>query len=133
MSIARHYNEWLSLIEVSGPFLSLPILLRVFPQGLDALDKAHSAEARLAYEEWVENQCGLRPEPAIHSIWVRYVLERLLGFDKANLLEGQAIPTHLNATVAEQSETLRPDLVISSGDATASMLVCQYPFSFSFR
>ncbi len=36
MSIARHHNEWLSLIEISGPFLSMPVLLRVFPQGLDA-------------------------------------------------------------------------------------------------
>jgi hypothetical protein len=36
MSIARHHTEWLSLIEVSGPFLSMPVLLRVFPQGLDA-------------------------------------------------------------------------------------------------
>ncbi len=36
MSIARHHAEWLSLLEVSGPFLSMPVLLRVFPQGLDA-------------------------------------------------------------------------------------------------
>jgi hypothetical protein len=36
MSIARHHAEWLSLVEVSGPFLSMPVLLRVFPQGLDA-------------------------------------------------------------------------------------------------
>lgn len=27
MSIARHHNEWLSLLEVSGPFLSLPVLI----------------------------------------------------------------------------------------------------------
>ena len=25
MSIANHYSEWLSLIEASGPFLSLPV------------------------------------------------------------------------------------------------------------
>jgi hypothetical protein len=34
MSIARHHAEWLSLIESSGPFLSLPVLLQTFPQGL---------------------------------------------------------------------------------------------------
>jgi hypothetical protein len=27
MSIARHHAEWLSLLDVSGPFLSLPVLL----------------------------------------------------------------------------------------------------------
>jgi len=38
VSIARHHHEWLSLLEVSGPFLSLPVLMRVFPQGLEEQD-----------------------------------------------------------------------------------------------
>lgn len=36
MSIARHHAEWLSLLEISGPFLSTPVLMGVFPQELDA-------------------------------------------------------------------------------------------------
>src|SRR5262249_35896469 len=36
MSIARHHAEWLSLVEVSGPFLSMPVLLEAFPTGLEA-------------------------------------------------------------------------------------------------
>jgi hypothetical protein len=54
MSIARHHAEWLSLLEISGPFLSTPILLRVFPQGLDEDDPDHRRELRLAYEEWLD-------------------------------------------------------------------------------
>lgn len=119
VSIARHHNEWLSLLEVSGPFLSMPVLLRAFPQGLDALDKDQLAELRLAYEEWLDNQNSLRPSPAIHSIWVRYVLEHILGFEKEHISEGQAIPAHLKAFVAEQGETLRPDLVIASPEDPA--------------
>lgn len=114
MSIARHHNEWLSLIEISGPFLSLPVLMRTFPQGLDALDRDSLAELRLAYEEWLDDQNSLRPSPAIHSVWVRYVLEHVLGFEKSHLLEGPAIPATLQAFVAEQGETLRPDLVVSN-------------------
>ena len=95
MSIARHHNEWLSLIEISGPFLSLPVLLRTFPQGLDALDRDSMAELRLAYEEWLDDQNSLRPSPAIHSVWVRYVLEHVLNFEKSQLLEGPAIPPTL--------------------------------------
>ena len=49
MSIARHHAEWLSLLEISGPFLSMPVLLRAFPQGLDADDSAHAGELRAAY------------------------------------------------------------------------------------
>ena len=30
--------EWLSLIDVSGPFLAEPVLNDVFPQGLEAVD-----------------------------------------------------------------------------------------------
>ncbi len=29
MSDARHHADWLSLVEVSGPFVSLPVLMRV--------------------------------------------------------------------------------------------------------
>jgi len=112
MSIARHHNEWLSLLEVSGPFLSMPVLMRVFPQGLEALDRDMLAELRQAYNEWLDDQNSLRPTPAIHSVWVRYVLERVLGLEKANLLEGPAIPANLKTFVAEQGETLSPDLVI---------------------
>lgn len=119
MSIARHHNEWLSLIEISGPFLSLKVLMRTFPQGLEALDRDGLAELRLAYEEWLDDQNSLRPSPAIHSVWVRYVLEHVLGFEKSHLLEGPAIPATLQAFVAEQGETLRPDLAIVSNDPSA--------------
>jgi len=48
MSIARHHAEWLSLLEISGPVLSMPVLLRAFPQGLDAHDPdAFRAQAGL--------------------------------------------------------------------------------------
>ena len=35
MPYSGNHNEWLSLIEVSGPFLSVPVLDRVLPQGLE--------------------------------------------------------------------------------------------------
>ena len=136
MSIARHHNEWLSLIEISGPFLSLPVLMRVFPQGLDALDGDGLTELRLAYEEWLDDQNSLRPSPAIHSVWARYVLEHVLGFEKVNLLEGPAIPATLQAYIAEQGETLHPDLVIANplpqageGALGVRVLVQVYPIT----
>jgi anti-sigma factor RsiW len=41
--IARHHAEWLSLVEVSGPFLTLPVLQRAFPQGLEDTDPESAA------------------------------------------------------------------------------------------
>jgi len=71
-SLAGHHAEWLSLLDVSGPFLSMPVLLRAWPHGLDmdAESPELRRELRAAYEEWLDNQGGLRPEPAIHRAWV---------------------------------------------------------------
>ncbi len=122
MSIARHHAEWLSLLEVSGPFLSMPVLLRAFPQGLDAHDPDAFRELRLAYEEWhaLRNQGGLRPNPALHTGWVRFVLERALELPPQVIAEGQAISPSLKAVIAEHGETLRPDLVVNALAETPS-------------
>jgi very-short-patch-repair endonuclease len=112
MSTARHHAEWLSLVEASGPFLSMPVLLQVFPNGLEAHDSDQMRMLRSAHEEWQDNQQGLRPEPAIHRAWVEFVLKETLGFLDEVLLTGQAIPAGLQVVMAEHQETLRPDWVV---------------------
>jgi hypothetical protein len=115
MSIAHHHTGWLSLVEVSGPFLSLPVLMRTFPQGLDAHDPDLMAHARVAAAEWEQNRDSACPDPAIHRQWVRFVLTDVLGLPEEVITEGQAIPAGLAVTVAERHETLRPDLVVDYG------------------
>ncbi|MCY6492299.1 Eco57I restriction-modification methylase domain-containing protein [Leptolyngbya sp. GGD] len=112
MSTARHHAEWLSLVEASGPFLSLPVLLKTFPAGLDAHDPEHLKLLRSASEEWQDNQFGLKPEPAIHRAWVEFVLKQTLELPDEVLLSGQQISSGLKVTIAEQNETIRPDWVI---------------------
>lgn len=51
MSIARHHAEWLSLVKISGPFLSLPVLMRVFSTGLDVCEPELAKRVKLAYGE----------------------------------------------------------------------------------
>lgn len=112
MSVARHHAEWLSLIEISGPFLSMPVLRETFPQGLDAHDAALSRTLRTAYEEWREDQASRSRDPAIHSIWVRFILTKILGFRPDLIAEGQSLPPGLQLRVPEHHETLRPDLAL---------------------
>ena len=107
MSIARHHAEWLSLLEISGPFLSMPVLLRAFPQGLDALDPDVTRQLRLAYDEWQTDA-----SPAIHSAWVRFVLDQLLELPSDFIAQGQAIPAGIKAVIPEHAEVLRPDLAV---------------------
>ncbi|MCG3145312.1 MAG: hypothetical protein HONDAALG_02901 [Gammaproteobacteria bacterium] len=108
MSSKRHHAEWLSLVEVSGPFLTMPVLERVFPQGLDAHDPDHYRNLRLAFEEWEENA----DKPALHRAWIKYVLEQTLGLPAEVLAEGQSIPETIKATVSEHGEMLRPDIIV---------------------
>lgn len=112
MYTARHHTEWLSLIEVSGPFLSLPVLLRVFPQGLDAHDPDLFRDLRAAYEEWEDSQSRRGADRSVQRHWIRFVLGSVLDLPEEVLAEAQAIPQTLKATVAEHGETLRPDTVV---------------------
>src|SRR5690349_7979996 len=129
MSIARHHAEWLSLIEVSGPFLSLPVLMRVFPQGLVAHDPEKFRTLRLAYDEWETNAAaGARTNPAIHGAWVKFVLTHVLDFPETAVLEQQAIPQSLQASVPQHGEHLRPSLVIADPSTSRPRLLVQtYP------
>src|SRR5260370_10070385 len=110
MSIARHHAEWLSLVEVSGPFLSMPVLLEAFPQGLEAHDPDHHRLLRLAHDEW-EAKAN---HPATHNAWVRFVLRKPLDFAAEALLEGQAVPQPLHAERADQHQILRPHLELKT-------------------
>ncbi len=129
MSITRHHNEWLSLVPNSGPFLSLPVLVQTFPQGLDTLDADHARRLRMAFAEWDGNQMGQRPDPAIHRAWLKVVLDETLGYEEM-IAEGQAIPQTLKSDVAEYGVTLRPEFVVNDPDTTKPRLLVQaYPRS----
>lgn len=128
----RHHADWLSLVEVSGPFVSLPVIQRVFPHGLDPRDPAQAKALRAAYDEWQDNPTA----PGKQHTWVMHVLTNLLGYPAGLLAEGQRIPAGTEANMPEMSETLRPDLALlapEGGDTTgaAQLLIASYPNSQS--
>jgi len=124
MSIARHHNEWLQLVDISGPFLSLPVLMRVLPQGLEAQDADVSRNVRLAFSEWEDGNTNT----AIHTAWVEYVLKQVLEYPGDYLLGGQALPSGLEARVLEHGETLRPTFALKvPQESSPRLLVTLYP------
>ena len=128
MNTSRHHADWLSLVEVSGPFLSLPVLLRVFPQGLEARDPAQAKALRAAYDEWQANPVA----PGLRRAWILHVLTNLLGYPADLLAEGQTLPAGLEANIAQMGETLRPDFALvgpknSETDGQAQLLIAAYP------
>jgi hypothetical protein len=90
----------------------VPVLERVFPQGLDAHDPDHVRVLRLAFDEWEDDRDSDSPRPAIHREWIRFVLKETLGLPGEVLAEGQEIPQTLKARISEHGETLRPDVVV---------------------
>lgn len=128
MSTARHHADWLSLVEVSGPFVSLPVLQKAFPQGLPARDPAQAKALRAAYEAWQDHPSA----PGQQHAWVLHVLSALLGYPASQIAQGQTLPAALQAPMPEQGETLRPDLALIGPSGTASaaqaqLLISSYP------
>ena len=83
MSADGMHHDWLSLIEISGPFLAVPVLKEAFPQGLEELDGLKRKRLRQAYEEWREALETDDPQlPELHAAWVDEVLSRGLELDE---------------------------------------------------
>nr|WP_231155924.1 type IIL restriction-modification enzyme MmeI [Streptomyces sp. CNZ748] len=105
----RQHQEWLDLTEVSGPFLTMPVLLRAWPQ-LDALEKDERARLRAHHADWQTDTVAGR------DAWVAYVLRRLLGWDDALTFREGDSEHHgldrLTLRVAEHNTEVRPDFAL---------------------
>ncbi|MFJ9039092.1 Eco57I restriction-modification methylase domain-containing protein [Streptomyces sp. NPDC102406] len=106
----RQHQEWLDLTEVSGPFLTMPVLLRAWPQ-LDTLEKDERARLRARHADWQTDTVAGRDE------WVAYVLGRLLGWNDALTLRIGDSEHHgldrLTLRVAEHNTEVRPDFALA--------------------
>ncbi|KAB1928597.1 hypothetical protein F8280_02380 [Micromonospora noduli] len=99
---AEQHRNWLSLVEVSGPFLSLPVLRATWPT-LDALDKKTRERLRQEHATWqADTAAGQQP-------WIGYVLRELLGWGETLHIDG--LDT-LAQTVAEHDTELRPSFAL---------------------
>jgi hypothetical protein len=112
MSIARHHAEWLSLLDIVGSFLSMEVLLEVFPQGLSAHDSEHFALLKQVYAEWGNEQSDRRIDREIHRAWVEWVLVNTLGYPQEYLKTGQEIANHWRIRMEQHQETIAPDWVL---------------------
>jgi hypothetical protein len=114
-------HDWLNLIEVSGPFLAVPVLREVLPQGLEALTSGRPQRLRAAYDEWRDAVDADDPDlSAIHSAWIDEVLQSALEVDEQVLRKATSLPERLKASLPEHGVTIAPDLAIvnpTQGDA----------------
>lgn len=127
MSDLGHHGEWLSLLDVSGPFLAEPVLKEALPQGLQGLDPIVKKEVRQAYDEWREALDFDEVEfSKLHGAWIAFVLDRVLGFGAEFLAIGDKLGDGHRYLVPENGITLVPDAAVTDGKGKSLLLVKQY-------
>ena len=117
MNRLSQHHDWLALVEISGPFLAVPVLAEAFPQGLEELDGIERKRLRQAYEEWREALETDDPQfPELHAAWIDEVLSRGLELDedgKGDVLKRTDwCAANLNVGLPEHGLTLSPDLAV---------------------
>ena len=81
------HHEWLSLLEISGPFLSVEVLKERLPQGLESIDVSRRRRLRVAYDEWDEACRTNDPDlEALHGAWVEMVMKEALEYEEGEFL-----------------------------------------------
>jgi hypothetical protein len=133
----NQHAEWLSLIEVSGPFLAEPILNQAFPQGLEKVDPVKKKQFRQTYDEWREVSDSdvlqdIQIKDKIHQEWVNWVLKIGLELDEDEDGDTLKNQSQMNGTiqvvVPEHHVTLKPEYVVIGDDENQPyMLVQTYP------
>lgn len=131
MSQSNHHHDWLALVEISGPFLAVPVLKETFPQGLEELDAAKRKRLRQAYDEWREALETDDPRFAnLHAAWIDEVLSRGLELDedgRGDVLKRKGwCAAHLTVTQPEHGVSLSPDFAVVGNGDTPLMLVHAY-------
>jgi hypothetical protein len=116
--------EWLSLIDISGPFLAASVLEQAFPQGLEKVETPRRQRLRSAYDEWRDavdeddTQLG-----DIHSAWVLMVLQDMLEYEDAILVSRQALDGKVVYRAPEHGVEAMPDYVVRGDDGECRMLI----------
>lgn len=117
-SAAELHRSWLELVNLDGPFVSVPVLRRVWPQGMPQMSadaRAVLAEAKPAFERAWEGWDRQRADEATlaayrsaRDLWVETVLRDVIGW-------GENYMTDLpSAGLADSSVGVRsPDRAIT--------------------
>jgi hypothetical protein len=102
--------DWLRLIDVHGPFLSVPVLTAEWPD-LEPLDATERDRLSRAHHEWLADQAVGRDD------WIAYVLQDLLSWSDAVSLVEDLSPLAL--VVPEHEAVITPTFALrdpASGD-----------------
>lgn len=132
---AELHRRWLELVDTDGPFLAVPPLRRVWPQGMPTMEtnpKAVLTEAKPAFEKAWETWDKARGDDAAlaryrtaRDAWVATVLRDVIGWQDSLTLDTTTSPlAGITATSLDRSVTVAPTgALVHNGAASAVLLV----------
>lgn len=131
-SAADLHRAWLELVDTDGPFLSVPALKRVWPQGMPQLHPDRLALLRdakpvfeKAWEEWDrdrESIGALERYRAARDEWVDLVLRDVAGWG-AKLTAPEGALTEVAVRSPDHSVTVRPTAALVHGDLVGALVL----------
>ncbi|MER7449352.1 DNA methyltransferase [Nocardia beijingensis] len=131
-SAADLHRAWLELVDTDGPFLSVPALKRVWPQGMPQLDPDRLAILRdakpvfeKAWEEWDsdrESIGALERYRAARDEWVDLILRDVVGWG-AKLTAPQGRLAEVSAHSPDHSVTVHPTAALVHGDLVGALVL----------
>lgn len=122
-SPAQLHRDWLELVDVEGPFLSVPVMTGLYPQGMPALGRGPKEALRrakpafdAAWDAWdlaQDKSAALQDYRRARDVWVRTVLTEVIGWG-AHYATTADRPV-LAETHRARSDGIRPVIVATTG------------------
>ncbi|MEU4819901.1 type IIL restriction-modification enzyme MmeI [Micromonospora aurantiaca] len=125
------HRAWLELVETDGPFLAIPPLKRVWPQGMTALDPERLdvlREAKPAFDHAWE---ALDIDPAdetvqakyaeVRDVWVQTVLRDVVGW-RTSLAWGPDCAPGVTAHSPDRRITVTPQAALHGPDGIGALV-----------
>ena len=141
-SASELHRRWLQLVDTDGPFLSIPVLKRVWPQGMPALDgDRHAAvmAAKPAFEQawdaWDSHHDPARPDQAVanvyaaeRDVWVDLLLRDVVGWADFYTTDLASLPIAPPvATSPDRQVSVRPTGAVVHGDLIGALVMVVAP------
>lgn len=125
------HRAWLELVDTDGPFLAIPPLKRVWPQGMPALDPDRLDALRQARPAFDHAWEALDIDPdddtvqakyrTVRDAWVQTVLRDVVGW-RESLAWGADNAPGITATAPDRRVTVTPDAVLRGPDGIGALV-----------
>ncbi|WP_157970442.1 Eco57I restriction-modification methylase domain-containing protein [Nakamurella deserti] len=134
-TVTELHKDWLAQIETDGPFLALPVVKDIWPQGVDRLGDAddRTVTFKQAYVQWQRafdtytadsKSADARADyKVVNRAWIELVLDRLAGWQDLRLDADDQRLSALRINSPGGEITVRPSGALEGRDGELAVLV----------